>query len=102
MHCSLWEKITDVTPAVVFDNDVVVIVIKYAAVAFVNDAAVAAVNVVNAHAVAAVKSSSCIYNFAASVIKTGFAIAHSSVTAFISVAAVARGNDAAVTTVDFS
>ena len=102
MHCSLWENFTEVTPAVVFDNDVAVIVIKYAAVAFVNDAAVAVVNGVNAHAVAAVKSSSCIYNFAAVVIKTAFAITHSSVIAFISVVAVATCNDAAVANVDIS
>ena len=89
-----------VTPAVLFDNDVAVIVIKYAAVAFVNDAAV--VNGVNAHAVAAVKSSSCIYNFAAVVIKTVIAITHSSVIAFISVVAVATCNDAAVANVDIS
>ena len=57
LHCSLWENFTGVTPAVVFDNDVAVIVIKYAAVVIVNDAAV--VNVVNAHAVAEFKYSSC-------------------------------------------
>ena len=95
------ENFTGVTPAVVFD-DVAVIVIKYAAVVIVNDAAVAVVNAVNAHAGAAVKYSSCIYDFAAVVIKAPFTIAHSSVIAFISIAAVATGNDAAVAIVEFS
>ena len=95
-------KFTGVTPAVVFDNDVAAIVIRYAAVVIFNDAAVAVVNVVNAHAVAAVKYSSFIYNFAAVIIKAPFAIAHSSVIAFISVAAVATGNGAVVANVEFS
>ena len=102
MHCSLWENFTGVTPAVVFDvfdNNVEVIVIKDAAVVIVNGAAVAVVNVVNAHAVAAVKYFSCIYNFAAVVIKAAFVIAHSSVIVVIGVAAFATGNDAAVANV---
>ena len=65
MHCSLWENFTGVTPSVVFDNDVYVIVIKHAAVVIVYDAEVAVANVVNAHAVVAVKYPNCIYNVAA-------------------------------------
>ena len=44
----------------------------------------------------AVKYFSCIYNFAAIVIKAAFSITHSSAIAVISVAALATGNDAAV------
>ena len=50
LHCSLLENFTGVTTSVVFDNDVDVIVIKHAAVVIVYGAAVAVVNVVNAHA----------------------------------------------------